>query len=108
VDGELEHCNGELRVLLALCVRASAAVNGSYPMDGRFPISDRLRITEEEFQKLSEKEQNAQWDRELDSMTEEDLNRFYFNLTGRHLGDPIPPEKLVDADEFFENPNAFE
>jgi hypothetical protein len=35
-------------------------------------------------------EQNAQWDRELDSMTEDDWDRFYFNCTGRHLGDPIP------------------
>ena len=28
-------------------------------------------------------------------MTEEDWDRFYFNCTGRHLGDPIPPEELV-------------
>ena len=48
-----------------------------------------------EFQKLSEEEQNAQWNRELDAMTEEDWDRFYFNCTGRHLGDPIPPEELV-------------
>ena len=40
-------------------------------------------------------------------MTEEDWDRFYFNCTGRHLGDPIPPEELVDADEFFENPTHF-
>jgi hypothetical protein len=54
---------------------------------------------DEEFQKLSEKEQIAQRDRELDSITEEDWDRFYFNCTGRHLGDPIPPEELVDADD---------
>jgi hypothetical protein len=65
-------------------------------------------MPDEEFQKLSEEEQNAQWDRELDSMTEEDWDRFYFNCTGRHLGDPIPPEELVDADEFFENPERFQ
>jgi hypothetical protein len=45
-------------------------------------------MPDEESQKLSE--QNAQWDRELDSMTEENWDRFCFNCTGRHLGDPIP------------------
>jgi hypothetical protein len=40
-------------------------------------------------------------------MSEEELSRFYFNCTGRHLGDPIAPEELVDADEFFANPEAF-
>jgi hypothetical protein len=64
-------------------------------------------MQDEEFQKLSEEEQNAQWDRELDSMTEEDWDRFYFDCTGRHLGDPIPEHKLVDADEFFANPKKF-
>jgi hypothetical protein len=74
------------------------------------PFTDTIMIPimlDEEFQKLSEEEQNAQWDRELDSMTEEDWDRFYFNCAGRHLGDPIPEEELVDADEFFENPDAF-
>lgn len=32
-------------------------------------------------------------------MTEEDWDRFYFNCTGCRLGDPIPPEELVDAHE---------
>jgi hypothetical protein len=64
-------------------------------------------MPDEEFQKLSEEEQNAQRDRELESMTEEDWDRFYFNCTGRHLGDPIPPEELVDMDEFLKNPDAF-
>jgi hypothetical protein len=64
-------------------------------------------MPEEEFQKLSEQEQNIQWDKELDSMTPEDVDRFYFNVTGRHLGDPTPEEDLVDADEFFENPDKF-
>ena len=64
-------------------------------------------MPEEEFQKLSEEEQNAQWDRELDSMSEEEVSRFYFKCTGRHLGAQIPPEELVDADEFFANPEAF-
>jgi len=27
--------------------------------------------------------------------------------TGRHLGEPIPLEELVDADEFFANPEHF-
>jgi hypothetical protein len=27
---------------------------------------------------------------------------------GSHWGDPIPPGELVDADEFFENPDAFQ
>jgi hypothetical protein len=58
-----------------------------------------------EFQKLSEEEKNAQWDREMDSMTPEDVDRFYYNCTGRKLGDPHPPEELVDCDEFFENPD---
>jgi hypothetical protein len=74
------------------------------------PSTDSIMIPimpAEEFQKLSEEEQNAQWDRELDSMTEEDWDRFQLNCTGRHLGDPIPPGELVDADEFFENPDAF-
>jgi hypothetical protein len=62
-------------------------------------------MPDEEFQKLRGEEKNAQWDREMDSMTPEDVNRFYFNCTGRRLGDPIPPEDLVDADEFFENPD---
>jgi hypothetical protein len=56
---------------------------------------------------LSDEEKNAQWDRELDSMTEEDWHRFYFDCTGRHLGDPIPTEELVDMDEFFANPEKF-
>jgi hypothetical protein len=56
-------------------------------------------MPDEEFQKLSEEIQNAQWNRELDSMTEEDWDRFYFNCTGCRLGDPIPPEELVDAHE---------
>ena len=60
------------------------------------------------FQKLSEEEQNAQWDRELESMTEEYWDRFYFNCAGHHLGDPIPPEELADMDELFENPDAFQ
>jgi len=64
-------------------------------------------MPEKEFQKLSKEEQNAQWDRELDSMSEEEVSRFYFNCTGRHLGDLIAPEELVDADEFFANPEAF-
>jgi hypothetical protein len=54
---------------------------------------------------LSEEEKNAQWDREMDSMTPEDVDRFYYNCTGRKLGDPHPPEELVDCDEFFENPD---
>jgi len=41
-------------------------------------------------------------------MTGEDWERFYFNCTGRHVDDPIPPGELVDADEFFENPDAFQ
>jgi hypothetical protein len=65
-------------------------------------------MPDEEYQKLSPEEQNAQWDRELDSMIEEDWDRFYFNCTGRKHGDPIPPEDLVDADEFFANPDAFQ
>jgi hypothetical protein len=66
-------------------------------------------MPEEEFQKLSEEEKNAQWDRELDSMTPEEVDRFFFNCTGRRLGDPIPPEEeLVDADEFFANPEKFQ
>jgi len=52
-------------------------------------------MSDEEFQKLSEEEKNAQWDRELDSMTPEDVDRSYFNCTGRKLGDPIPPDELV-------------
>ena len=64
-------------------------------------------MPDEEYQKLSPEEQNAQWDRELASMTEEDWDRFYFNCTGRKHGDPIPPKDLVDSDEFFENPDAF-
>ena len=62
-------------------------------------------MPEGEFQKLSEDEKNAQWDRELDSMSPEEVDRFYFNCTGRKLGDPIPPEELIDADEFFANPD---
>ena len=58
--------------------------------------------------KLSEEEKNAQWDRELDSITEADWDRFYFNCTGRHLGDPFPEEELVDMDEFLENPDKFQ
>jgi hypothetical protein len=34
-------------------------------------------MPDEEFQKLSVEEQNAQWDAELDSMTEEDMRRFH-------------------------------
>jgi hypothetical protein len=64
-------------------------------------------MPDEEFQKLSEEEKNAQWDRELDSMTEEDLDRFYLKSTGRYIDDPIPPEELVDADKFFENPDLY-
>ena len=64
-------------------------------------------MPDDEFQKLSEEEKNAQWDRELDSMTEEDLDRFYLKCTGRHPGDPIPSEELVDADKFFENPDLY-
>jgi hypothetical protein len=64
-------------------------------------------MQDDEFQKLSEEEKNAQWDRELDSMTEDDLDRFYLNCTGRHVDDPIPPEALVDADKFFENPDLY-
>jgi hypothetical protein len=41
-------------------------------------------MPEEEFQKLSEEEQNAQWDREMDSMTPEDVDRFYFNCVLSH------------------------
>jgi hypothetical protein len=48
---------------------------------------------EEKFQKLSEEEKNTQCDRELDSMTPEDVYRFYFNCTGRRLGDPIPRDR---------------
>ena len=44
----------------------------------------------------------------LDSMTPEDVERFFFNYTGRKLGDPFPPEELVDMDEFLENPDAFQ
>ena len=40
--------------------------------------------------------------------TPEDVERFFFNCTGRKLGDPFPPEELVDVDEFFENPDAFQ
>jgi hypothetical protein len=58
-------------------------------------------MPESEFSKLSEEEKNDQWDREMDSMTPEEVDRFYFNCTGRRLGDPIPPEDLVDCDEFF-------
>jgi hypothetical protein len=65
-------------------------------------------MPEEEFQKLSEEEQNAQWDRELDSMTPEDVERFFFNCTGRKLGEPFPEEELVDMDKFLENPDAFQ
>ena len=56
-------------------------------------------MPDEEFQKLSKEEQNAQWDRELDSMTEEDWGRFFFNCTGHHLGDPIPPGELGGCGE---------
>jgi len=78
---------------------------GQWPLEvGFFMIPVML---EEEFQKLSEEEKNAQWDRELDSMTPEDVDRFYFNCTGRKLGDPIPPEELVDADEFIEIQTSF-
>jgi hypothetical protein len=55
---------------------------------------------------LSEEERKAQW-RELDSMTEDELDRFYLNCTGRHIDDPIPPEELLDADKFFENPHLY-
>ena len=65
-------------------------------------------MPDEEFQKLSEEEQNAQWDRELDSMTEEDCDRFYSGCTGRHIGDPIPEDELVGMDEFFANSEAFQ
>jgi hypothetical protein len=44
-------------------------------------------MPEEEFQKLSEEEKNAQWDWEMDSMTPEDVDRFYFNCTSEH---PVP------------------
>jgi hypothetical protein len=43
----------------------------------------------------------------LDSMTPEDVERFFFNLTGRKPGDPIPEEELVGADDFFANPDAY-
>jgi hypothetical protein len=65
-------------------------------------------MPDEESQKLSEEEQNAQWDRELDLMTEEDRDRFYFNCSGHHLGDPIPEDQLIDADEFFATSDAFQ
>jgi hypothetical protein len=61
---------------------------------------ERGEITENEF--------NEAWDRELDSMTPDDMDRFYFNCTGRKRGDPIPPEDFVDADEFFANPDKFQ
>ena len=64
-------------------------------------------MPEEEFQKLSEDEKNAQWDRELDSMSPEEVDQFHFNCTGRKLGDPIPPEDLIDADKFFANSDKF-
>jgi hypothetical protein len=41
-------------------------------------------------------------------MIPEELDQFYFIFTGRHPDDPIPPEELVDADAFFENPYAFD
>jgi hypothetical protein len=41
-------------------------------------------------------------------MIPEELDQFYFIFTGRHPDDPIPPEELVDADAFFENPDAFD
>ena len=41
-------------------------------------------------------------------MTEEDWNRCSFNRTGRHLSDPIPEDELIDADEFFATPDAFQ
>jgi hypothetical protein len=55
-------------------------------------------MPDEEFQKLSVEEQNAQWDAELDSMTEEDMRRFHARLTERYGADAG-----VDADTFFES-----
>jgi hypothetical protein len=40
-------------------------------------------------------------------MSPEEVDRFYFNCAGRKLNDPIPPEELIDADEFFANPDKF-
>lgn len=53
-------------------------------------------MKEEEFQKLSVEEQNAQWDAELDSMTEEDMRRFEARLIELYGTDDG-----IDADIFF-------
>lgn len=46
-------------------------------------------MPEEEFQKLNPKEQKTQWDREMDSMTEEDWNRLIAELQ--------PPSQRVNS-----------
>ena len=40
--------------------------------------------------------------------SEDSLRAIQNNCTGRRHGDPISPEELVDADEFFENPDKFQ
>ena len=64
-------------------------------------------MPDEEFQKLSEEEQNAQWDRELDSMTEEDWDRFRWinswNRRRRNLAPLLPCIRCGTAAIFEED-----
>jgi Na+-transporting NADH:ubiquinone oxidoreductase subunit NqrF len=53
-------------------------------------------MPDEDFQQLSEEEQNAQWDRELDSMNEEDCDRFKWERHSRFMfRSLIFPDDLV-------------